>query len=402
MITETLPPSDEQMREKVLMRIPALLAEQCEIQAALEAMTEQLGQFIPFTHADVCLLDTPGWAVSYEVGISTYWSERRTRVDCAPIRDVLQGTTRLMVSGDAVTDPRQIFPGACNEPILQHHLRSRISVALYSMGQVIGALSISHRDAERYDTACVALVCRLAELVAPTFLALHIAGNLRQISRIRAENHAREEGLRQGSLQLTQALEWERQRIGMDLHDQTLADLTRLRRELESGEAPPSREMLDQRLARCIDDLRCIIDMTAPKLLELFGFLHAVRDHLERATEGDGIDIEIVDTTDGAPDRLAETTRTALYRIVQEAINNATRHAHAERIEVRVAHDPSGALHIVVHDNGRGLCGARGRQSGMLHMRTRAQLIGAELDIFDQDGTCVAITLRCDEGGAKT
>ncbi|WP_223161864.1 GAF domain-containing sensor histidine kinase [Salinicola endophyticus] len=377
----------------LLLRLPALLGAASDIQGALDRVAEALTPLLPFTHADVCLHDGPEWSVSYEVGISTHWSARRTRLDCSPIRSVLDGSVPLMVSANALLDPRQIFAGACCEPIFAHQLRSRVHVALRSGGQVIGALSVSHREADHFEAADVALIQRLAAPLAPVFHALHGAAELRQQAHGRSQTQASEEWLRQGSLQLTQALEQARQRIGMDLHDQTLADLTRLLRELEGAGPPPSREALAQALAQSIDDLRCIIDRTAPKLLDLFGFHHAVRDHLERATEGERIQILVEDLTAGAPDRLPGETRTALYRIVQEAINNAARHARAERIEVHVTLAAENTLCVSVDDDGQGLANAGTRQSGLVHMRTRARLIGATLDIFEHVGTRVAVRL---------
>merc|ERR1711969_87227 len=157
-------------------------------------------------------------------------------------------------------------------------------------------------------------------MLSPYFHALRTAERAQQAALVRAEAQARKEGLRQGALELTQALEQERQRIGMDLHDQTLADLSRLLREGTSEGPPPRRDVLAGQLSDCIRDLRRIIDTAVPTLLELFGFAHAVRVHLERAVGDGAAEIEVIDRTEGAPDGLDATTRTALYRITQEAI----------------------------------------------------------------------------------
>ncbi|WP_189444388.1 GAF domain-containing sensor histidine kinase [Salinicola rhizosphaerae] len=392
--------------EEVWVRVPALLCRERTIQSALDAIAGDIARIVPYTHADLCLFDTPGWVVSHEVGISTYWSERRTRLDCSPVRDVLTGALPYMLTDNAMNDPRQTFDGACCEPIYRHELRSRVHVPLYGMGRVIGTFNISHHEANRYASTTLELATRLSGLLAPAFQALHIDASLCRMQRTRAETQAREEGLRRGSLQLTQTLEQERQRIGMDLHDQTLAELTRLLREVDGSDLPLSREMLVERLANCIDDLRGIIETASPKLLDLFGFTHAVRDHLERAAESDGLQVDITDTTEGAPDQLPSTVRTALYRIVQEAINNAARHARAGRIWVNVMRNFGGALWITVRDDGcgldRGNYREHSRSCGLDHMRTRARLIAAELDVFDEAGTCVSITLSSPDVAGRT
>ncbi len=63
----------------------------------------------------------------------------------------------------------------------------------------------------------------IADLLAPYFFALRAADQAQQSAIVETEARAREEGLASRALKLTEALEGERQRIGMDLHDQTLA-----------------------------------------------------------------------------------------------------------------------------------------------------------------------------------
>ena len=105
----------------------------------------------------------------------------------------------------------------------------------------------------------------------------------------------------------------------------------------------------------------------------------------------------MTDDTRGAPDRLDPTVRTALFRIVQEAINNAVRHSGAGRIDVRIYPMDGTRLVVAVRDNGRGMPAAPRRTSGLAHMRTRARLIPAELDIVNEYGCTIRVLL---EGGA--
>jgi signal transduction histidine kinase len=104
--------------------------------------------------------------------------------------------------------------------------------------------------------------------------------------------------------------------------------------------------------------------------------------------------VRIQDTSEGAADMLSERTLTAIYRIAQEAINNAVKHAAPRRIEVRIESTPS-LLKIVVTDDGSGCVQADPQTSGGIgHMHTRAALIGAQLRIgrsSRKGGTRVAI-----------
>lgn len=386
---------DDQIPDKsdVFLRISAHLAQRTDIASALEAVASEIEELIPFGHADICLIDRPGWIVSYEVGIQTRWSRARARVEVSPIRDLLTGKCEYMLCDDAMVDPRQTFEGASSEPIFNHELRSRVHVLMKVMGEPIGALNISHAQPGLYDVDTVTRAQHIADALSPYFHALHTAELAQRNAHAGLQAREREEGLRHGALELTKTLELEQQRIGMDLHDQTLADLTRLLRDV-GAESLPTQAELSLRLSETINDLRRIIDTAVPMLLELFGFSHAVRVHLERAVGAEPIDIEVVDKTDGAADLLEPTARTALYRIAQEAINNAVRHSGAGKIEVRLEPLTPKGLTMTIHDDGCGLPVDLPRQSGLANMRTRASLISAQLDILGGDGTTIRVSLE--------
>ncbi|WP_223425635.1 sensor histidine kinase [Tateyamaria pelophila] len=380
-------------RRNVFLRISAHLAERTDITSALQAVANEISEVIPYTHADLCLKDRPGWLSSYEVGIQTRWSRARTRVAASPIRDLITGNCDYMLCQDAMQDPRQTFEGACSEPIFNHQLRSRVHVLMKVMGQPIGTLNISHSTPGLYTQETVQGAQNVADVLSPYFHALHTAEQARRAAQVGQEAQAREEGLRRGALELTQTLEQERQRIGMDLHDQTLADLTRLLRTI-TGDGALVRDEMAQRITEIIDDLRRTIDTAVPTLLDLFGFTHAVQVHLERATCSEFIEVDVFDDTGGAPDRLDPTVRTALFRIAQEAINNAARHSGAGRITVRIEPLGESGLVMTVRDDGRGIPTDLQRNSGLAHMRTRARLISAGIDILNEYGCVVRVMLE--------
>ncbi len=87
--------------------------------------------------------------------------------------------------------------------------------------------------------------------------------------------------------------------------------------------------------------------------------------------------------------------RTALYRIVQEAVNNAVRHSAAREIQIKIRASRK-KIHVSIADDG---CGARPRRvssGGISHMHTRAALIGARVRVQpgpEGQGTSVLITV---------
>ncbi|WP_422050789.1 ATP-binding protein [Shimia sp.] len=385
------------------LRISNHLAGNLDIKSALRSVKSEIDRILHVDHLDVCLVDENGQLnTSYEVGLRTSWSRTRAPVAVSPVRDILTGKCDSLLTGNALEDPRYIFEGADAGPIIRHQLRSRVNVAMKVLGRTIGALNCSSQQPDYYDKNAVEQVRNIADILAPYFYALRATEQAKREAIKRAELQAREEGLRLGASSLTDALEQERQRIGMDLHDQTLADLTRISRELECCKSQRDIAALRDHMQRCIQDLRTIIDMSIPSLLELFGFQHAVRTHLERAVGPDQqMQIDVRDLSDGLVDQLPQAKRIALFRIAQEAINNAVRHAQAQSITVEIA--CRDGLYLSVHDDGQthpALTPARA-SGGLMHMRTRARLIAAQFDISYSNGTEVIVCLPTSECTSK-
>ncbi len=387
------------------MGISRLLAGQLEFNAIIQAVATEITHIIPHDHLDVCIKLIDGkYHIAYESGMDSAWSQQPPALlTGSPIRSLLSGEVDFLLSGDACCDPRFHFEGSFSSPIIELGLHSRLHVPMKVHGDIIGALSCSSLEADAYTMEDVANARAVADLLAPYFFAIRAADQAKRSAIVEAEAHAREEGLRLGALKLTQALEAERQRIGMDLHDQTLADLTRLARRMErmTHISDLSGEMLEplvRSLQHSMQDLRQIIEEAKPSILQLFGVVQAIENDLERSVRDSGLAIDwtVVDETDGRIEALEQTVATSVFRIVQEAVNNAIRHGQPKNISVHVQ-PADGRLRIVVRDDGSG-CGkhAAVHGHGIGNMKTRARLISARFEMGHNrqgPGTFVSITL---------
>jgi len=411
-------------RLKQFFRISRLLAGQLDFSPAIRAVAAEIAAIVPHDHLDVCIVQGDGrFHTAYETGIDTAWGQLPLGpVINSPIRALLMGEVDDILTDDAMSDLRFRFEGAFHAPIFDHGLRSRLHVPMIVHGEIIGALSCSLTAPARYGPDDLRNARYVAELLSPYFFALRAAEQARQSAIVEAEARAREEGLRQGALRLTEALEQERQRIGMDLHDQTLADLTRLARRIDrlaAGEQVAGSDVADlgRALHLSMQSLRQIIEEAKPSVLHLFGFADAVENHLDRAIReaGGGLSGRLNDSSDGAIDALEANVAIALFRIVQEAVNNAVSHARARHVTVDLAltggasastSASTSAVEISITDDGRGPVaersgrargpGGRGGGRGIGNMRTRARLISARFAIGpgpDGRGTRVAVTL---------
>jgi len=194
-----------------------------------------------------------------------------------------------------------------------------------------------------------------------------------------------------------QATERERGRWARELHDESLQSMAGLRVMLSSARRiavkERSREIISQAMERVdttIAEMRRLIADLRPAALDELGLASALEALGERLAWGDVLDAELrVDLSHEAgrhPARLAAATEDTVYRLVQEALNNAARHAGTDRATVEVT-EADGRIRVRVHDEGRGFDPAAETDGfGLLGMRERVTLAGGTLAVESAPG----------------
>ena len=189
--------------------------------------------------------------------------------------------------------------------------------------------------------------------------------------------------------------EQERSRWARELHDETLQGLAALGVLLKSGLRAggetlerAAREAAEQ-VATEIANLRALITELRPAALDQLGLVAALEGLALRAREVEGLETALDVHVDEAT--LDPDLRTAVYRLVQEALTNVGKHAGATRVAITVAEDAA-ALAVRVADDGRGFDAAQPTAGfGVTGMRERAALMGGTLDIVSSsEGTVVS------------
>jgi signal transduction histidine kinase len=213
---------------------------------------------------------------------------------------------------------------------------------------------------------------------------------------------------------LAEALEAERDRV----LTATVAERSRLRRDLHDGLGPSlsglglGLEAVQSALAHddpgtagallgrlhsetglAVGEVRRILDDLRPSALDDLGLIPAIRRQAETASNGAPITLELGEVTGLAP-----ALETVVYRIAQEALSNAVRHAGAHRITLRLdASDERIALEVA--DDGAGFSGTRVGGVGLSSMQHRAQAAGGTLTISSgPTGTTVRADLPTSGG----
>ena len=199
------------------------------------------------------------------------------------------------------------------------------------------------------------------------------------------------------------ASEQERRRWARELHDETLQELGALKMMLETSSAVDRPELVAESVARSIDQLdltirglQSLITELRPAALDELGLKPAVEALLERtaATSGlrveSSIDLAYAEGRTGT--RLEPELATVVYRLVQEALTNAVKHAEAETLTVEIS-ERDAEVAVSVRDDGTGFGreGLRDGGFGLIGMEERVQLVGGRLEIDSTPGTGTAV-----------
>lgn len=195
-----------------------------------------------------------------------------------------------------------------------------------------------------------------------------------------------------GLLQFVTLAEGERKLLAADLHDQTLSDLRELarlaRRLFEKPEDAMTQEVRNG-LAKLIfgidaamDEVRRAMENLSPSALDTLGLIPAIESCLNRTSQSCERPFLTRFACPAKMDdiELSETEQLLVYRIVQEALNNISKHASARFVEIVIIREYDGLL-FRVSDDGRGMTvsGDLRRARGIDNMRYRARLMGADL-----------------------
>lgn len=199
---------------------------------------------------------------------------------------------------------------------------------------------------------------------------------------------------------ITTAQEEERLRLARELHDETIQSVIALKQRIQLAQKSRAKETLQEleTLAeQTIENLRRIIRALRPIYLEDLGLATAL-EMLARETQS----VQVNFYCRGQERRLKPEEELALYRIVQEALNNIVRHAHASGANLNINFGVN-EVKLEVVDNGIGFEPpasptdfAHNGHFGLLGMKERADLIGAEFTVESRvrSGTKISVLVR--------
>jgi signal transduction histidine kinase len=259
-----------------------------------------------------------------------------------------------------------------------------LSFPLMYQREIIGTLQLARRaPGEELSAADLRLIENIARQ----------AGAAAQTVRLNTE-------LIRSRAQIVNEREEERLRIRRDLHDELgpilASQVFKLAaaRQVVRPQPEKAERLLDeiaQQSQQTVSEIRRLVHGLRPPVLDQLGLVEAVRD-LTRYQAGE-MAYDITAPAEGLPP-LAPAVEVNAYRIVLEALNNVTRHAHASHCFVGFSIEPN-VLALQIRDDGMGLPAEYRAGVGLRSMRARAEEIGGQFsfDAVDPHGTCIVARL---------
>jgi signal transduction histidine kinase len=263
---------------------------------------------------------------------------------------------------------------------------SFLGVPIVARGQVIGAFYLTDKEeAEDFSAEDQELIEMLSPHAAVAMENARLYERSRELSIVEERNRL----ARELHDSLVQKL------FGVVLAAQSAGTLL----ERDSGAARQQVEHLQELAREAVVELRSLVFQLRPAEIETEGLGAALQKHVEllRRAHRAGIELELK----GTP-RLRPGVDEEVFRIAQESLQNAMRHARAGHIELRLE-EGAGGLRLTVTDDGVGFepeeAGLRSRRLGLTSMEERARALGARLRIESAPGRGTTIDLEVDCDG---
>ncbi|RME85108.1 MAG: HAMP domain-containing protein [Caldilineae bacterium] len=333
--------------------------------------------------------ENPLPTIAAHQGLSERFLEREAGMDVGPCRcvDILQtveGWQQPVLRAECPRLRRAQQEGRPEARFDQH-----LSVPLVSHDRPLGVLNLAILEDQTVTPEQVELAGAIGRQVG-----VAVDAEL-QRQRLMAELEQREALRGQLLERVLAAQEEERRRIARELHDEAgqaltslMVGLRLLEKEVEQPETLLARlSDLKRMTDGVLEDLHRLAMDLRPASLDHLGLVAALRQYVELYSRQHGLAVQF-ETVGLDGERLPTEVEIALYRIVQEALTNVVRHAHATRADVLLERHGD-RLVAIVEDDGAGFdpeAAVQNGRLGLFGMRERAEMLGGTLAIESAPG----------------
>jgi len=230
-----------------------------------------------------------------------------------------------------------------------------------------------------------AIASTLGLILAATTI-LYVGRLERSVEEKYDESLQAQRDLKQLSKRLVDAEERERRAVSRELHDEVGQSLSALllnvenltEMSVEEGSFRQRLQNIKMLAENCVNEVRNMALLLRPSMLDDLGLIPALEWQGREVSKRTGMLVDTVE--ENVSDNLPEERKTCVYRIVQEALNNCSKHAHAKNVRVVVRQEPN-HLRVSIEDNGKGFEPSRVRGLGLVGMKERVSQLGGVLEV---------------------
>ena len=308
------------------------------------------------------------------------------------------------------------YRGRGAKSLQKEKVTSLVHVPLMTKGWALGSMCVGTHNTTEFSDEEQKLLDAIGNQIAIAVENARLYADVQRKERVRGELFKK----------ALAAQEDERKRIARELHDEVSQSLTALLYDAEDGLELEHLPAIKKRLQsicdltqHTLDDVHKLMFDLRPSMLDQLGLIPALRWLSETRLEPKGVRVTVTTNTpsnlynsQADAQRLSPEIETALYRVVQEAINNIARHAAARNVEiglelydgvaiVNITDDGIGfdvaelnTGTIIDIDNKDFLLSENTRGLGLLGMQERIELLGGELEIISVPGNGTQLHIR--------
>jgi signal transduction histidine kinase len=285
--------------------------------------------------------------------------------------------------------------GGSLRPMVRVQAKSLWGVPLKAEGQTIGVMVIGFPKPYEWLPTERELMRAIGDRTALAIERARMTDALRE----------REQRIAELSGHLLRVQEEERKRISRELHDETGQALMVIRLYLgmmESGIGAKNirgkiRETVDV-VDRTIEGIRRIIGKLSPLVLQELGLVAAIRKEAKDFSRNTGVKARVLISEDVG--RLAPGAEQAIYRVVQEALHNVAKHAHAKNVTVHLIREEQ-QVQVAVEDDGIGIhakTDSRDQSFGLAGIKERIAMLGGVSKVISAKGKGTRIEISVPAG----
>jgi signal transduction histidine kinase len=352
----------------VLNAVARMAVSTLDVDRMLAAVVEQIQQGFGYDHVELYTVDEDAEVLKLAARAGSFLPNPIGY--CQPLMQGLLGrayrTGRTVRVDDVLNDAEHLVEG-------ETETRSEVCVPIVASGRVLAVLNLESHHVGAFTHEGVAVLETAADVLASA------------IENARLYQRAQEAAVLE-----------ERSRLARDLHDsvsQQLFSMTltaqaaRVQIEKNPARTAAQLERLQETAAAALAEMRALIFQLRPPGLSEQGLIAALQQHVAALGRREGLTVQLEVSGE---ERYARGVEQAIYRIMQEALNNVVKHAGACNVAIALDLQPNQTT-LRVADDGAGfdlavLEPSNGRHLGLISMRERAAEIGGSLELHSCPG----------------